>query len=69
MVVRDDNVAVARIIPVSGSITDDERELVDSGVIKLPEKSLDLDAFWARRSGNVPREIAVRQVLESREGN
>ncbi len=69
VVVRDRNIAVARIIPIPDSITDEERELIDAGTIKLPERPLDLEVFWARRSGNVPREIAIRQVLETREGN
>ncbi len=67
VVIRDRNVPIARILPISADEMDeDEQALVAAGIMKLPERPMDWDAFWARDTGNVSREDILRAVLEDR---
>jgi prevent-host-death family protein len=67
IIIRDRQVPVARLLPIPlTDLAEGERELVGSGVLKMPEQPLDWEAFWASPSGDVSREAAVQAVLEDR---
>jgi prevent-host-death family protein len=67
VVVRDRNVAVARILPIhERDYAAEEAELVASGAMKLPEKEMDWEAFWSRPKANVSHEDVVQAVIDSR---
>ena len=67
VVVKDRNVPVARILPIrAGDYAAEEAQLVASGALKLPEKEMDWEAFWARPKANVPHDVAVQAALDSR---
>lgn len=65
VVVRDRNLAVARILPVRSDQAA-EAQLVASGAMKLPEKDIDWDLFYAEPAGNVSRATAIQAAIESR---
>jgi hypothetical protein len=50
------------------NFAEEERQLVASGVMKMPEQPIDWKEFWALPAGHVPHEIAVKAVIESRQG-
>jgi prevent-host-death family protein len=67
VIVKDRNRPVARILPFeSESLSDVEARLVAEGKLKLPERKMDWDEFFALPAGNVPRDVAVRALIESR---
>jgi antitoxin (DNA-binding transcriptional repressor) of toxin-antitoxin stability system len=67
VIVRDRNRPVARILPFDhSSISEEEAQLVASGAMKLPEREMDWDAFFALPTGNVSREAAIKAAIESR---
>jgi prevent-host-death family protein len=67
VIVKDRNKPVARILPFeSESLSDVEARLVAEGKLKLPERKMDWDEFFALPAGNVPRDVAVRALIESR---
>lgn len=48
VIVRDRDVPVARIVPFhAANLTKEEADLVAKGILKLPDKEMDWDAFWA----------------------
>jgi hypothetical protein len=47
-------------------LSDVEARLVAEGKLKLPERKMDWDEFFALPAGNVPRDVAVRALIESR---
>lgn len=71
-IVKDRNLPVARISPYRlKNLSDEERQLAASGVLKLPEKETTKwdkfwDEFWALPSANLSEEAAMRAVLEER---
>jgi prevent-host-death family protein len=67
VVVKDRNKPVARILPFrEESLSEVEARLVAEGKLKMPEKKMDWDEFFALPAGNVPREVAIRALTESR---
>jgi prevent-host-death family protein len=67
VVIKDRDRPVARILPFeTRSISEEEALLVASGKMKLPEKEMDWDEFFAMPTGRVSREVAVRAAIESR---
>ena len=72
VVVRDRNVPVARILPFTLPLPpegDHEAEaayLIATGQAKAPKQKMDWEAFWALPAGNVPHDIAVQAVIDSR---
>lgn len=72
VIVKDRNLPVARISPYRlTNLSDEERRLAASGVLKLPEKETKKwdkfwDEFWALPSANLSEEAAMRAVLEER---
>ncbi|MFP5228507.1 MAG: type II toxin-antitoxin system Phd/YefM family antitoxin [Acidobacteriota bacterium] len=67
VIVKDRNKPVARILPFeTESLSEVEARLVAEGKLKLPERRMDWDEFFALPKANVPREVAVRAVTESR---
>jgi len=67
VIVKDRNKPVARILPFeSESLTDLEARLVAEGKLKLPERKMDWDEFFSLPAGNVPRDVAVRALIEGR---
>jgi prevent-host-death family protein len=65
VVVKDRNVPVARIVPFRPA-DQEEAQLVAEGKMKLPEKEIDWDEFFALPTGNVPREVALKAWREGR---
>ncbi|MGB9028563.1 MAG: type II toxin-antitoxin system prevent-host-death family antitoxin [Acidobacteriaceae bacterium] len=67
VVVLDRDKPVARILPFADrTISDEEARLVAEGKMTLPKEQMDWDAFFELPTGNVPREVAIRAVIESR---
>jgi len=67
VLVLDRDKPVARILPFDDSaISEEEARLVASGAMKLPEREMVWDAFFALPKANVPREVAIKALIESR---
>jgi prevent-host-death family protein len=67
VVVLDRDKPVARILPFDDrTISDEEARLVASGAMKLPEREMDWDEFFSLPTGNVPRDVAIKALIESR---
>lgn len=73
VIVRDRNRPVARIVPYTlDDLSERDRILVESGILKLPEKPVRdwkkfWDEFWALPAPNVSRDVAVQALLDERE--
>jgi antitoxin (DNA-binding transcriptional repressor) of toxin-antitoxin stability system len=68
VIVRDRDMPIARILPLSlADVSEEERQLVASGAMKLPEEPINWEEFWTLPAGQVARELAVNAVLEERE--
>ncbi len=73
VIVKDRNQPVARISPYTTSeLSDEERELVASGALRLPEEeTADWDKFWDEFLGapapGGSEQAGVRAVVEERE--
>src|SRR5436305_13575255 len=66
VIVRDRNVPIARIVPISQSDPDDElRALAGQGKIRLAEDQLD-EAFWDLPAPRVPRDTLRRVLIRER---
>lgn len=68
IVIRDRDKPVARILPFDAttSLAEEDKQLVASGAMRLPETRLDWDAFFSTPKGNVARKAAVQTAVESR---
>src|SRR2546422_1992794 len=67
VIVRDRNVPIARIVPISQSNPDDElRALAGQGKIRLAEDQLD-EAFWDLPAPRVPRHTLRRVLILERD--
>jgi prevent-host-death family protein len=73
IVVRDRNKPVARILPFTLPLPpegDHEAEvayLIATGQMKeAKQEEMDWEAFWALPAGNVPHDIAVQALIDSR---
>jgi len=67
VIVRDRNLPVARILPIENAgLSDHEKRLVASGAMKLPQREMDWEAFWALPKSKVSHRAAVRAAIESR---
>jgi prevent-host-death family protein len=77
IVIRDRNTPVAQIIPlaassqpvpdVAGDFTEEERELAAAGILRLPEKPWNIEAFDHLPLANVEGDALTRALLEERE--
>lgn len=73
VIVRDRNRPVARIVPYTlDDLSERDRILVESGILKLPEKPVRdwkkfWDEFWALPAPNVSRDVVVQALLDERE--
>ena len=67
VIVRDRNVPIARIVPISQSDPDDElRALAGQGKIRLAEDQLD-EAFWDLPAPRVPVDTLRRVLIRERD--
>ena len=67
VIVRDRNVPIARIVPISQSDPDDElRALAGQGKIRLAEDELD-EAFWDLPAPRVPVDTLRRVLIRERD--
>jgi prevent-host-death family protein len=67
ILVRDRNLPIARIVPLSlTDVSEEERQLVTSGAMRLPERPIDWEEFWSLPAGHLSRDVAVRAVLDER---
>ena len=69
ILVRNRAWPVAKIVPLSATndFSVEELELAADGIISLPGKELDIDAFLALPRPDVPLEVAVQAVVDDRE--
>ncbi len=68
IIIKDRNTPVARISPYPASaLSDEERQLVVSGVMKLPKNRMNWKKFWHMPAPNLGAEEALRAILEERE--
>ena len=69
IIVRDRDVPVARIVPYRlANVTEEEAQLVTTGILKLPEQEMDWDAFWALPRPSVSDE-ATKEAIQWAKGN
>lgn len=67
VIVRDRKRPVARILPFEPpDLTDEDALLVSAGIIKPPKEEIDWKAFWALPAADVPHDVAVQAVIDSR---
>ena len=72
VVVRDRNKPIARILPFPAAEDADadfeahQAHLIATGQMKEAKQKMDWEAFWALPAGNVPHDIAVQAVIDSR---
>ena len=66
VLIRDRNLAVAKIVPLSKTADFDEDllEMAAQGVVRLPEQDLDLKSFFALPAPHVPLP-ALRAAFEA----
>lgn len=69
VIVKDRNRPVARISPYgSDSISEEERQLVACGAMKLPVKGpVNWKKFWRMPAAKLTHKQAMRAILEERE--
>ena len=67
--IRDRNTAVAQIIPFphNAGISDEERELVADGIIRMPEKPWDIRSFDHLPMPKVEGNALTQALLDERE--
>ena len=66
VLVLDRDKPVARILPFADStISDEEARLVAAEAMTLPDE-MDWDAFFALPKANVPREVAIPALIDTR---
>jgi antitoxin (DNA-binding transcriptional repressor) of toxin-antitoxin stability system len=66
--IRDRNTAVAQIIPFphTDNLTDEERELVAAGLMRLPEKPWNPAAFLALPRPKVKGNAGIQAIIDDR---
>jgi len=69
ILIRDRNLAVAKLVPLSKTEDLDEEllELAAQGQLRLPERSLDLRSFFAMPAPNIAVDKLRAAVEEERE--
>lgn len=69
ILIRDRNLAVAKLVPLSKTEDFDEEllELAAQGQLRLPERSLDLRSFFAMPAPNIAVDKLRAAVEEERE--
>ena len=68
IIIKDRNTPVARISPYgTGALSEEERQLVASGVMKLPKNRTNWKKFWQMPAPNLGADEALRAILEERE--
>lgn len=54
------------IAPRPLTFEEQEAQMVADGLLTLPQREMDWDAFWARPRPNVPKDVAVQALIDSR---
>ena len=69
IIVRDRNLAIAKIVPLSktGDFDEELLDLAAQGLVRLPEKPLDWKAFFSLPAPNVPLEKIQAAIEAERE--
>lgn len=69
ILIRDRNTPVAKLVPLSETEEYDQRllRLAAQGVVRLPEKPMDWDAFFALPAPDVPLEKVLAALEAERE--
>lgn len=69
IVIRDRNLAIAKIVPLSKSRDFDEEllDLAAQGLVRLPEKRLDWKAFFSLPAANAPLQKIQAAIEAERE--
>ena len=69
VIVQDRDTPVARIVPFRATnVSEEEAQLAAAGILKLPEREMDWDAFWAM-SRPVASDEAVKEAIAWAKGN
>jgi prevent-host-death family protein len=67
VVIRDRNLPVAKLVPFSSAeASEEELLLVAAGKMRMPQNALNVDKLLKIRTGRVPRNEAVRALLDER---
>jgi len=67
IIIRDRNTPVAKLIPfVADDVSDEDMALVAAGIMRLPEKRLDVDAFLKMPRPTVAGNAATQALLDER---
>jgi len=67
IIIRDRNTPVAQLIPLPADVTDEERELVVAGLLRLPEKPWNVEAFDHLPLADVEGNALTQAILDERE--
>ena len=68
VVIRDRNLPVAKLVPISSEdASEEELLLVSTGAMRLPEAPLDVDELWKMPKATVAGSRGVEAVLEERD--
>lgn len=68
VVIRDRNLPVAKLVPFEPqNASEEDLLLVAEGKMRLPERPLDLKAFWKIPTATVPGNAATEALLKDRE--
>ena len=67
IIIRDRKKAVAQLIPLPADVTDEERELVVAGLLRLPEKPWNVEAFDHLPLADVEGNALTQAILDERE--
>jgi prevent-host-death family protein len=69
VIIRDRNTPVAQLVPmpVDDSMTDEERELVAAGLLRMPEKPWDFETFDKLPIAPVEGNALTKALLDERE--
>jgi prevent-host-death family protein len=68
VVIRDRNLPVAKLIPfVADNASEEELALVAAGVMRLPEKPLNIDQLWKTAKATVRENAATQAILDERD--
>lgn len=68
VIIRDRNKPVARLVPyVAVDATEEELELVAKGLMRLPKKTLDVEAFLAMPRAKLSGNAGTQALIDERE--
>jgi prevent-host-death family protein len=70
VIIRDRNTPVAQLVPLpppDDGMSDEERELVAAGIMRLGERPRDISRLWKMPEAKVEGNSAIQAILDDRE--